>query len=165
MAVYRRDRKRQHLKITNTMIKKLDKLARRQEVNCLGMLLLLRAEYNALKASIALGKKAYDAAISCFARTGSTHFCAIAYERAGEFALQRGDIFWAKHYLSHAAAGFEEWGATYKSAEMRRVYPFAGEVVQKPGQALAMPLRGKEQFDSRRDSQMSGELELSGESD
>lgn len=153
LAAYRRDRRRQYFRLACKVIKKLERLAGQQEINCLGMLLLLVAERKSLHADVNTGKKAYERAISQFARTGFTHFAAIAFERAGEFSLQRGDTFWAKHYLCHAVDKYDEWGASVKVGQLHRLYPFIEDrrnIVPEPG--VVMSFRGREQFDSTKDS-------------
>jgi hypothetical protein len=61
------------------------------------------------------------------ARSGFSVIEAIANERAGEYMISVGDLFWAETYLSRALLLYGEWGATPKMRQMVDNYNFLAE--------------------------------------
>jgi hypothetical protein len=117
------------------------------------MLRLLEAESASLSCPKEAGKMMFDEAISQLARSGMTHFGAIANKRAGEFMLSCEDEEWAQHYLSKSVELYGEWGASVKAEQLVAKYDFVklgGD--DDSGRIVPTFLQGREHFDSNRDS-------------
>ena len=158
LSLYKEKREYKHKRGAAKVIAVLTKLSKKLSGNCLGMLLLLQAEKAAITTGSKMeGKANYDKAISQLARTGFTHFTAIAYERAGDFMMRHGDDYWSKHYLSHAMILYTRWGATVKVRQMQKQFP---HICQKDNlhcydedQGVAtIAVRGKKQYNEKMDS-------------
>lgn len=156
VSLYRQYKTRRYLKVLDRTIKELKGLAKKKVANCIGMLTLLQAERASLFVSASKdGVRAlFDKAISQFARSGFTHFAAIANERAGEFMIHWCDEFWGKHYINEATLLFDEWGAVAKVATMLEKYPFIslhrGTIARSI--SLKIAIQGQTRFDELRDS-------------
>jgi hypothetical protein len=89
-------------------------------------------------------------AIRQLTRGGFLHYAAIANELAGLHMLRVQDEYWAKHYLTNAAASYAEWGAVVKAEQMAKKHD---SVVFKHDTAPSGAfIHGRQQYDGNVDS-------------
>jgi hypothetical protein len=95
-------KRRKYLARANRHIKKMEALLRDGCVNAMLVLRFLLAERLSLKGDLGVVRKAYDETINIAGRTGSRLVKALALERAGDFMLDRGDLYLASDYFEQA---------------------------------------------------------------
>jgi hypothetical protein len=131
---FARQRKRGNwrlLRQAKQIIKTMETHAKEENVNCHAMLLLLKAELEALLEHESLAKKLYNDAIEAFSRAALLQFQAIATERAAEFMLKVGNRTAFDTYIGNAAKLYSDWGALAKVQQLVEEYElpsrFSGE--------------------------------------
>jgi GAF domain-containing protein len=72
---------------------------------------------------VAEAREHYDTAIALAQQHGYLNDEALAYERAGQFYLARGQSHLADHYLREARAAYTRWGAHAKVTDLDTRYP------------------------------------------
>jgi hypothetical protein len=101
LGMARKTGRRKYIWKAESFIRKLKKLARFGDLNVPPNLQLLQAERATLRRNhpVALVKKAFDNTMNVAARSGFSVIEAIANERAGEYMISVGDLFWAETYI------------------------------------------------------------------
>jgi hypothetical protein len=69
-------------------------------------------------------KSLFDSSIAKANRAGLIHNAALANERAGDFFLKEGDLYWAEHYLGQSKSLYADWGAAAKVSQIERKFGF-----------------------------------------
>jgi predicted ATPase len=122
---FARQRKRGNwrlLRQAKHIIKTMETHAKEENVNCHAMLLLLKAELEALLEHESLAKKLYNDAIEAFSGAALLQFQAIATERAAEFMLKVGNRTAFDTYIGNAAKLYSDWGALAKVQQLVEEY-------------------------------------------
>jgi len=113
---------RKHKKAIKVAIKKMKCWATNSPSNCKHKLLLLKAEYCAVRGKESSACKAYDAALDAANKSGMMQDEALAYERAAVFFRELGDEAKASRYLAIAHQLYLDWGADAKSSQLQTEY-------------------------------------------
>ena len=103
------------------------------------------------KMSMDTAKRMYDLAISQFARSGISHYGAVANELAGMYMVEIDDIFWAKHYLEQACNLYAEWNAVVKVHQLCEEHQFI-EFSETQLSSARFAIQGRSRFNVVRDS-------------
>jgi len=118
----------------------------RKHINCVAMLTFLEAEVESLVKKTTKNDSTiaqYRLAISQFARTGCTHWNAMANERLADFLrVTVKDAEESKYYYSQAIQMYKEWNAVEKVKRLGHERNIHSQFSTHHGSAL----RGKERF-------------------
>jgi hypothetical protein len=95
-------KRRRYLSPVRRYIKKMEKLIKDGDVNAPLILRFLRAEKLALNGDLSDVKKAFDETISLAGRTGFRLIKALAFERVGNYMLERREPMLAADYMQQA---------------------------------------------------------------
>mmetsp|Transcript_31944 Transcript_31944/g.48509 ORF Transcript_31944/g.48509 Transcript_31944/m.48509 type:complete len:252 (-) Transcript_31944:320-1075(-) len=113
---------RKHKEIIKASMKRMKSWAASSPSNCKHRVLLLKAEYDALRGKKSSACKAYDASIGAAHESGIVQEEALAHERAALFFIKLGDEAKASHYLATAHQLYLDWGADAKSSQLQTQY-------------------------------------------
>mmetsp|Transcript_12943 Transcript_12943/g.17413 ORF Transcript_12943/g.17413 Transcript_12943/m.17413 type:complete len:250 (+) Transcript_12943:3-752(+) len=121
-ALARESSSRKHKKIIKVAIKKMKRWATHSPSNCKHKLLLLKAEYCAIRGKKSFACKAYNAALDAANKSGMMQDEALTYERAALFFRDLGDEVKSSRYLAIAHQLYLDWGADAKSSQLQSEY-------------------------------------------
>lgn len=127
-------RRQKNVALARTVIKEFKQWTKHGGLNCLSKLLILKAEWKAVKCSSCRGctkllstketvdtvRNAFDKAIAAAMRSGFSNDAALACERASTFCGRFLDIDWALTYLTRATTYYGQWGASAKVEHLQR---------------------------------------------
>jgi hypothetical protein len=158
-ASYRKFRRRKFMRKGTEAIRRMKKYVKEGIMNCNGMLLCLKAEYETFRgwSDVDGIKKLFDDSIKTFAAGGFLHFQAVTSERAAEYFLGPGNNhMWAEAYMGAAIRLYNEWGAVAKSQQLIEENKLGKQ--QKQNEApQVITCRGEES--SRRFTPIEGHIE------
>jgi predicted ATPase len=133
LAMARKTGKRVFLRRAMVSKRIMQKFAKAGNLNMPPLLNLVTAEQASFRRSrCGEVKKAYESAVRVAAQSGCSVVAAIGNERAGEYMLSIGDLFWAETFLSRALFLYDEWGATTKTKEMIDQHAFLDNTAHEP---------------------------------
>jgi predicted ATPase len=110
------------MKRGHSIAKRVSRLSRAGNINCIHMVDLLAAERMALTGRIREAKRLYGVAIALSSRNGFLQDRALAHERAAIACLDHKDLYWASHHFELAHECYESWGAQAKANHLRNKY-------------------------------------------
>ena len=151
-TLYRDCKKVSYWFLARRMKNWLKQVSARRNLDCVGIIALLEAEsmrarplWCGRSSPHALIREKYDQAISLLARSGMTHFCAIACEQAGRFL--QGDQYWSEVYIRRSVRLFEEWGAVVKVKALEAEFAFIEPSKLSRDDWAVLSVRGRKRFD------------------
>jgi hypothetical protein len=158
-ACYRKFRRRKFMRKGTEAIRRMKNYVKEGIMNCNGMLLCLKAEFEAFRGRSDVDgiKKLFDDSIKTFAAGGYLHFQAVVSERAAEYFLGPGNNYmWAEVYMGAAIRLYNEWGAIAKCQQLIEENKLGKQ--QKQNEApRVITFRGEES--SRRFTPIEGHIE------
>ena len=118
-AMYRRSPKRKYRSQTTKILRRMDMMRGKENINFLHKYLIVEADFNATYGLNPGHEKAsFDNAILKATRAGFVQDGALANELAGEFSLKNKDEFWAEYYMTKAYTMYETWQARAKTKQL-----------------------------------------------
>jgi predicted negative regulator of RcsB-dependent stress response len=120
--VYKKTKKRSHLRAARKYTKIINGWVENGNINCAPGLALLKAEEVSLTGDLLKIKEAYDDAIGIADRDGFRQYEALATERAGLVFKGKGDKKRAIAYLRQSCLLYEQWGAMGKVEDIQQKY-------------------------------------------
>jgi hypothetical protein len=120
--VFKKSKKRGHLRAARKYTKIIKSWVENGNVNCAPGLALLKAEEVSLKGDLLKIESAYDDAIGIADRDGFHQYEALATERAGLVFKEKGDKKRAIAYLRKSCLLYEQWGAMGKVEHIQQKY-------------------------------------------
>jgi len=106
----------------NVIVKRIAKLVKGGDVNCVHYLHLLGAEQSFTNGKSSNAKADFDRAISTSSRNGFTQDRALSHERCALFFVNEKDNEWARHHMTKAIESYEDWGASQKVQFLKETY-------------------------------------------
>ena len=124
LALARSTGKRKHKREGGRALKRLERWAKGGAVNCVHLLLIVKAESAAVKKGTRGEdvRAAFDLAIRVCGRSGFVPDKALACERAGVYHVVHGDEYNASFYLGQAVDLYSEWGALGKVEFLKKKF-------------------------------------------
>eukprot|EP00957_Ditylum_brightwellii_P127834 9748931-Ditylum_brightwellii.AAC.1 len=113
---------RKYKKVTKAAIRKMKRWATNSPSNFKHKLLLLEAEYYAIRGKKSSACNAYDVAINAAHKSGVVQDEALAHERAALFFRELGDEAKTSRHLAIAHQLYLDWGAAAKSSQLQTQY-------------------------------------------
>ena len=109
------------------LMKLIESMAKEKNLNSAHSLMLVKAEFAALKRSKSSHDKVrslYDKAIATASRLGFLHDAALANQRAGFYMIRHNQASYGEDYIRRAHELYSDWGADAKAQQLEASFPF-----------------------------------------